>query len=77
MKKRELPEDMEKLLCQLIRNGYVAMAGRALQLYACRCLKLYRESANALVLQYFEEVFPKELKHHRNKHKRPKKQSNP
>lgn len=76
MKKRELPEDMEKLLCQLVLNGSVPMAGRTLQLYACRCLKLDRESANALVLQYFEEVFPKELKHRRNKHKRLKKQSN-
>lgn len=71
MKKLELPEDLEKVLRQLVRNGSLPMAGRAFQLYACRCLKLDKKSANALVLQYFEEVFPNELKCHRNKQRRP------
>ncbi|MDN3451089.1 hypothetical protein QMA09_12895 [Planococcus sp. APC 3906] len=76
MKEEKLSEGMEKLVRQLVCNGSVTMAGRVLQLYACRCLKLDRESASAFVLQYFEDVFPKELKHHRNKQKRPKRQFN-
>lgn len=71
LEKQKLPEDLEKLLRQLVCNGSVPMAGRALQLYAWRCMKLDRESANTFVLQYFEDVFPKDLERYRNKQRRP------
>ena len=76
MKEEKPSEDMEMLLRQLVCNDSISMAGRALQLYACRCLKMDKQAASAFVLQYFEEVFPKELERYRNKQKRPKRQFN-
>lgn len=35
MKEEKPSEDMEMLLRQLVCNGSISMAGRALQLYAC------------------------------------------
>lgn len=70
MEMKKLPEDVERLLSQLVCNGSIQMAGMALKLYACRCLKLDGKAANAFVLRYFEDVYPKELERYRNKQKR-------
>lgn len=69
MEMKKLPDDVERLLCQLVRNGSIQMAGMALKLYACRCLRMDGKAANAFVLRYFEEVYAKELEHYRNKQK--------
>lgn len=69
MEIKKLPDDVERLLRQLVCNGSIQMAGMVLKLYACRCLKLDGKAANAFVLGYFEEVYPKELERYRNKQK--------
>lgn len=63
----KLPEDVERLLRQLVCNGSIQMARMALKLYACRCLNMDGKAANAFVLRYFKEVYPKELECYRNK----------
>ncbi len=64
-----LPADVETLVRQLVCNGSIPMAGMALKLYACRCLKMDKKAANAFVLEYFEEVYSKELTRYRHKQK--------
>jgi hypothetical protein len=56
--KRELPEELVRLLKQLVQNGQVRMAGRVLYTFFCRCWKENEQVAAYYMVKWFEKNSP-------------------
>jgi hypothetical protein len=65
--KRELPEELLRLLQQLVQNGQVRMAGRVLFTFFCRCWKENEKVSAYYVVKWFEKNFPVQLQKHQKK----------
>lgn len=62
---RELPEQLLRLLQQLVQNGQVMMAGRVLYTFFCRCWKENEQVASYFTVKWFEKNFPVQLEKHK------------
>jgi hypothetical protein len=62
---REPPEELLRLLQQLVQNGQFRMAGRVLHTYFRRCWKENEQVATYYIVKWFEKNFPIQLEKHK------------
>ncbi|MFD0957973.1 hypothetical protein [Paenibacillus chungangensis] len=64
MEKRQIAEEMDTLLRQLVMQNQLVMAARVLEVYFQRLWKIDEELANRYVRAYFIKYNPKQLERH-------------